>query len=214
MKPHVGRGRSLHHPVRMLSVVTLALTGLIAPMDTASASAIDTSTCSSDGYTVFCLPPDMPFPSETSQYCSTFSNGLDYETAVDTAGVHQDWTFSNGTHPCLAVDWFPVPWGNLDCRFYMYVPDNGYADANVYIGWWTNESPSGVPLQTTTKYFAATLPEATTAGWVKLNMKEPGHADGSALDVVKIQFMDNNGQTGTVIGWGAGADHGIKEECP
>lgn len=213
MRTPIRDRRPPQRPVRMLSAVALALVGLITPMDAASASSIDTSACSTDGYTVFCLSPNMPFPSETSQYCSTFSNGLDYETAVDTAGVHQDWTYSNGTHPCLAVDWYPVPWSNLECQFYMYVPDNGYADANVYIGWWTDETPSGSSTAAT-KYFAATLPEATTAGWVKLNMKEPGFSDGGALDVVKLQFMDNNGQTGTVIGWGAGSDHGIREECP
>jgi hypothetical protein len=91
----------------------------------------------------------------------------------------------------------------------MYIPDNGYADANVIIGWWTTNSTTHV----TTKYYAAVVHEATTAGWIELNMQEPAYPDGGAADVNSLQFRDNNGQTGTVIGWGANKYYGIKEVC-
>jgi hypothetical protein len=195
--------RPLRGSIRRLALaVALGCVASLAAPAAAHAS-IDTSYCYSSVGTQ-CIGPVIPYQTVQNQYCTPFSNGYEYQTAADAAGVAQMWTFSNGSHPCIEVDWYEGGYRGVECYFYLYVPDNGYANAKVYIGWWNHDEQI--------KRFATTVDENTTAGWIKLNMNG-GYADGGAKDVSYLQFKDNNGQTGTYIGWGAGSSHGMKEVC-
>lgn len=206
MTHHRGAGPLLR-PSRTRKLTFTAVLGCIASLaaPTAAHASIDTSTCRSNVGTQ-CIGPSIPYQTVQNQYCSVFPNGYEYETATDAAKVPQMWTFSNGSHPCIEVDWYEGGYQGMECYFYFYVPDNGYANANVYFGWWNHDD--------STKRFASTVDENTSAGWIKLNMHDPRFTDGGAQDVSYLQFMDNNGQTGTYIGWGADSSHGMKEVCP
>jgi hypothetical protein len=101
--------------------------------------------------------------------------------------VPVNWTWSNGGKACLKAQYNP-PANGGNCAFYFYVPSN-YATANVVFGYWTTD---GV------KHYAS-LNEAQVSGWTFAFR---------ARNVNRIEFQDNNGQTGTQIGWGANNNFG------
>jgi hypothetical protein len=158
----------------------------------------------SDNQLEHCLAPQNIELSTSPPYCQTFPNGLEWEPFTDHNHVAQLYTFSNGSHACIQVNYYPVV-NNRNCYYSFYVPDNGYANAHVVIGWWN----------TSRKKYYTSVPEATSAGWYDLNMNDPSGISGGAVNVTKISFQDNNGQTpgSTYIGWGNESGYEMEQFC-
>jgi hypothetical protein len=121
-------------------------------------------------------------------------------------GVQQYWTYSNGSHACIQVNYYPVTETGYNCYFYFYVPDNGYANAHITFGWWDTGG---------TKHYANVVNENVLSGWTQLQMNDPNGFTGGAVGVTKIQFQDNNGDAAgsSYIGWGVSSSFGIEEVC-
>ena len=115
-----------------------------------------------------------------------------YFADTDTTGVPIDWTNSNGTHACVRVRYSPAPTA-ASCAYAFYVP-SGDATGVIVFGYWTAD---GV------KHYVS-LDENPVSGWQTLFR---------SAQVNRIEFQDNNGQSGTRIGWGRLADHGVRQSC-
>jgi hypothetical protein len=183
--------------------------GLVNPT-TASAASGSLSPCQSipSAYQ-YCVGASQPIDLSTAPpYCTPFSNGLEYQTGYkDANGVSQDWTYSNGSHACVQVNYHPVIDTTHACYYFFYVPDNGWANADITFGWWDT---NGV------KHYANVENEANDSGWVELHMNGTNVIDpAQAIGVEKIQFQDNNGQTpgSAYIGWATPSNYGIEEMC-
>jgi hypothetical protein len=136
----------------------------------------------------YCLGPSVTVLESNTTACQ---GSTQYFGGTDHNGVGVNWTYSNGGHACVNVSYRPA-YTSLSCSFWIYVP-NEYATATVYFGYWSNGVKRIVSLN-----------EATVDGWVYLF---------NAPYVSKIDFQDNNGQTGTRIGWGSSATYGIAQYC-
>lgn len=138
-----------------------------------------------------CLSPFITVLENNTSACP---GNQQYFTATDLAGNPIYWTYSNGSHACVSVDYYPV--STATCRYWFYVPE-GHATANVIFGYWTTD---GV------KHYAPTLNENPVFGWQPIF---------TSANVTRINFQDNNGQTpgSTEIGWGAEAADGLAQTC-
>jgi hypothetical protein len=104
---------------------------------------------------------------------------------------------------CIEVEYTMVPVSSA-CSFFFYIP-KGNATAHVNFRWQAGGAT----------HSAAALNEAPDSGWVQINM---GGSGALAANVSRISFTDNNGESGTKIGWGAGNStqafqHGVKRLC-
>lgn len=185
----------------ILSTLSLAGVGLIAIPAAAQASA---TACAGGLGSTYCLGPVNDTLSTSGPYCTPFSDGNEWQSYTDANGVHQLWTYSNGSNACIQINYYPVI-EDENCYFSFYVPDNGYANGKIVFGWWDTSG---------NKHYATAVDENTSSGWVELDMGSAGFL-GGASDVSRISFQDNNGQTAgsTYIGWGNSDLYGIQQVC-
>ncbi len=193
----------------LATVLAAVVAVLVAPLSaqaagSAEASPLAVQACSG-GELDFCLAPQNLVLSSSAPYCTPFSDGLEWQSYTDANGVQQLWTYSNGSHACIQINYYPTL-ENYNCYYYFYVPANGYANGDIVFGWWDS---SGV------KHYATVVNENDVSGWVQLEMNDPNGISGGASNVTKISFQDNNGQTAgsTVMGWGNSSAYGIEEFC-
>jgi hypothetical protein len=117
----------------------------------------------------------------------------EYFTANDLNGVPVNWTYANGSHPCIRVSYAPRS-TSQDCIFDFFVP-TGYATANIIFSYTTADGAT----------HSASLNEAPLDGWYYVF---------DAANVTHIEFRDNNGQAyPTEIGWGSDYLHGFTQTC-
>lgn len=111
-----------------------------------------------------------------------------YFSATDANGVGIQWTYSNGSHGCVKVHYNGVNDGRT-CEYWFYVPA-GHATGKIVFGWrdWNN-----------VKHYAS-LDENPVSGW---------QFAFNAKNLQYIEFQDNNGQSGTQIGWANQQDYGF-----
>ena len=111
-----------------------------------------------------------------------------YYNATDGNGKNIQWTYSNGGHACMRVHYDGVNDGR-SCEYWFYVP-KGYATGTIYFGWW---DWSGIK-------HSASIYEGDKSGW---------NYAFRAKNLASIEFQDNNGQTGTQIGWANQQNYGF-----
>jgi hypothetical protein len=82
---------------------------------------------------------------------------------------------------------------SANCQFWFYVPD-GHATATVIFGYWN----------TAGNKFYKSIDENPVTGWQHLF---------DAANVRAVNFQDNNGGSGTQIGWSSHHDFGLWQVC-
>lgn len=191
-----------------LLAAAVVLAAMMPFLASAPASASNTSPCT-PGYLSYCVAPSNVTLSTSPPYCTPFPDGREWQNYTDANGVSQLWTYSNGSHACIQVNYAPVYDNSHACYYYFYVPYNGYANAPVTFGWWDSSGK---------KHYANVVNEATSppSGWVELYMNGTNVFDpAQAIGVTKIQFQDNNGANpgSSYIGWGVATGYGIEQFC-
>jgi hypothetical protein len=111
-----------------------------------------------------------------------------YFSTTDTNGVGIQWTYSNGSHACVRVHYNGVNDGRT-CEYWFYVPPV-HATGTIVFGWWDWNN---------VKHYAS-LNENPVSGW---------QFAFNATNLHYIEFQDNNGQSGTQIGWANQSDFGF-----
>jgi hypothetical protein len=122
---------------------------------------------------VLCGPPDQQ-----------------YFPFIDLNGLASDYTFANGAHPCVRVDWYfePLP-KEKNCTISFYVP-NGNANAYLPVGL--------IDVNGQKTYFR--FSEDPVNGPVQVFSKNAGED----VPINHVNIGDNNGESyPTMIGWGA-----------
>jgi hypothetical protein len=183
---------------------------LCAVAAVASSGSADASVAPCTSGAQWCLAPSTVALSTSGPYCTPFPDGREWQDYVDANQVRQYWTYSNGSNACVRVSYTtPASTYPYSCRFYFYVPTNGYANAVIYFG--TRQAG-----QTTWNNGAFRLDEFSASGWVQLFLV------GASSGIAEIRFQDNDGQAAGshYLGWGVNnysstdpAAYGIKQVC-
>lgn len=146
-----------------------------------------------------CLQPSVQTLERNDANCP----GNDqYFPATDGYGKPIQWTYSNGSHACIKVSYstpFPITLG--DCEYWFYAPA-GHATGTIYFGYWVGGA----------KHIFA-LNENPVEGWRPLFTDFQNGVFGVNQQPTRIEFQDNNGQTGNQIAWGANNQYGIIQTC-
>ncbi len=162
---------------------------MFAPFSTATAdwSGLSPLTGYGDLFppTVTVLGNDTSTCPGTQQYFSTY----------DDSGVPIDWTYANGSNQCVEVSYTPT-YTSTSCAFDFYVP-NGYATGYVdlKVGYLANGDPH---------YVTYDLNENPVSGFQQVF---------TLSDVFSVTFGDNDGQSGTQIGWGSNVAASLRQVC-
>lgn len=180
---HVGRSLAAAAATAVLCAGSAVVTA-----GTASAALVDN--CGQMGWAI-CSEASVTELEKNTANCpgqGQYFLGDDSSTAID-------WTYSNGNHPCVRVD-FPIDDGT-SCDFFFYVPNAHATTRHLVFGYWTSDGA---------KHYFPTVDENSTYGWKKLTTSQIDH-------VTRISFQDNDGEPGTQIGWGSQPLYGIGEAC-
>jgi hypothetical protein len=151
----------------------------------------------STNVTAASLAPQVTTLENNTSHCG---GTVQWFSSTDGNGHSIGWTYANGTYQCISVDWYPTPPAGKTCRYDFYVP-KGHATANLSFKVWYLWDP----VNDIYKFRTVTLNEAPVDGWVRNAF--------SQHDVIVVSMGDNNGQTGTQIGWGMEGSFSLHQAC-
>lgn len=176
-----------------LFVAAALVAGLGAvPASAAVPVASSHGACSpgANGTLPWCLgAPDRQTVSTLESGTAACGGANQYFSTTDGNGVKVQWTYSNGSHACMKVHYQGV-YDGRNCEYWFYVPSGSTATGTIVFGWW---DWFGV------KHYAS-IYEGNKQGW---------NFAFRATNLQYIEFQDNNGESGTTIGWANQKNYGF-----